>query len=375
MMMCKRSLPPQRKSESMCILCPWVFYPRYFLFFYAVVYDTICSSMHREKLKSVFVGLIVGMVACGGANAADISALDVSIQNVRAACDGLSNQMGELKRMAGINTAMTGVGTLASGGATVVGIVKSNVDAQAEEIEKWLERFMNQPTDTSDNPKIDLTGIDKDTLMDMISSSEPVMVAVGGVEKSEIAAKQEELNQKTQQSKTLGNVRTGLLATGTVSNIAGAVIAGKNRTQGGLAEMIADCVDAVSALENAKMHAHVAGTATDDDVALADKIIAACGGYKTVDLSVVDNRAKGATISSGIGAATGLVGTITSGVANSNKTRSGDASREKNLNTASNVLSGATTAASLTATIFNATQINAVKDLVQVADQCEDALK
>ena len=375
MMMCKRSLLPQRKSESMCILCPWVFYPRYFLFFYAVVYDTICSSMHREKLKSVFVGLIVGMVACGGANAADISALDVSIQNVRAACDGLSNQMGELKRMAGINTAMTGVGTLASGGATVVGIVKSNVDAQAEEIEKWLERFMNQPTDTSDNPKIDLTGIDKDTLMDMISSSEPVMVAVGGGGESEIAAKQEELNQKTQQSKTLGNVRTGLLATGTVSNIAGAVIAGKNRTQGGLAEMIADCVDAVRALENAKMHAHVAGTATDDDVALADKIIAACGGYKTVDLSVVDNRAKGATISSGIGAATGLVGTITSGVANSNKTRSGDASREKNLNTASNVLSGATTAASLTATIFNATQINAVKDLVQVADQCEDALK
>lgn len=330
--------------------------------------------MHREKLKSVFVGLIVGMVACG-ANAADISALDVSIQNVRAACDGLSNQMGELKRMAGINTAVTGVGTLASGGATVAGIVKSNVDAQAEEIEKWLERFMNQPTDTSDNPKIDLTGIDKDTLMDMISGSEPVMVAVGGVEKSEIAAKQEELNQKTQQSKTLGNVRTGLLATGTVSNIAGAVIAGKNRTQGGLAEMIADCVDAVRALENAKMHAHVAGTATDDDVALADKIIAACGGYKTVDLSVVDNRAKGATISSGIGAATGLVGTITSGVANSNKTRSGDASREKNLNTASNVLSGATTAASLMATIFNATQINAVKDLVQVADQCEDALK
>ena len=330
--------------------------------------------MHREKLKSVFVGLIVGMVACG-ASAADISALDVSIQNVRAACDGLSNQMGELKRMAGINTAVTGVGTLASGGATVVGIVKSNVDAQAEEIEKWLERFMNQPTDTSDNPKIDLTGIDKDTLMDMISGSEPVMVAVGGGGKSEIAAKQEELNQKTQQSKTLGNVRTGLLATGTVSNIAGAVIAGKNRTQGGLAEMIADCVDAVRALENAKMHAHVAGTATDDDVALADKIIAACGGYKTVDLSVVDNRAKGATISSGIGAATGLVGTITSGVANSNKTRSGDASREKNLNTASNVLSGATTAASLTATIFNVTQINAVKDLVQVADQCEDALK
>ena len=323
-------------------------------------------------MKSVFIGLVAAMVVCG-ANAADFSALDVSIQNVRAACNGLSGQMNELKRMAGINTAVTGVGTLASGGATVAGVVKANVDAQADEIQDWLDRFKNQPTDTSGNPKIDMAAIDKEELMNMVASSG--VIAVGGTDLSEIAAKKDELDQKTQQSKTLGNVRTGLLATGTVTNIAGAVIAGKNRTQGGLSEMINDCIDAVRALENAKMQAHVAGTVTADDVARADKIIDACGGYKTVDLSVVDNRAKGATISSGIGAATGLAGTITSGVANSTQTRGGDEVREKNLNTASNVLGGATTAASLTATIFNATQINAVKNLVQVADQCEAALR
>ena len=322
-------------------------------------------------MKSVFIGLVAAMVVCG-ANAADFSALDVSIQNVRAACNGLSGQMNELKRMAGINTAVTGVGTLASGGATVAGVVKSNVDAQADEIQDWLDRFKNQPTDTSGNPKIDMAAIDKEELMNMVASSGAI--AVGGADLSEIAAKKDELDQKTQQSKTLGNVRTGLLATGTVTNIAGAVIAGKNRTQGGLSEMINDCIDAVRALENAKMQMYVAGTVTADDVARADKIIDACGGYKTVDLSVVDNRAKGATISSGIGAATGLAGTITSGVANSTQTRGGDEVREKNLNTASNVLGGATTAASLTATIFNATQINAIKNLVQVADQCEAAL-
>lgn len=322
-------------------------------------------------MKSVFIGLVAAMVVCG-ANAADFSALDVSIQNVRAACNGLSGQMNELKRMAGINTAVTGVGTLASGGATVAGVVKSNVDAQADEIQDWLDRFKNQPTDTSGNPKIDMAAIDKEELMNIVASSGAI--AVGGTDLSEIAAKKDELDQKTQQSKTLGNVRTGLLATGTVTNIAGAVIAGKNRTQGGLSEMINDCIDAVRALENAKMQMYVAGTVTADDVARADKIIDACGGYKTVDLSVVDNRAKGATISSGIGAATGLAGTITSGVANSTQTRGGDEVREKNLNTASNVLGGATTAASLTATIFNATQINAVKNLVQVADQCEAAL-
>ena len=215
-------------------------------------------------MKSVFIGLVAAMVVCG-ANAADFSALDVSIQNVRAACNGLSGQMNELKRMAGINTAVTGVGTLASGGATVAGVVKSNVDAQADEIQDWLDRFKNQPTDTSGNPKIDMAAIDKEELMNMVASSGAI--AVGGADLSEIAAKKDELDQKTQQSKTLGNVRTGLLATGTVTNIAGAVIAGKNRTQGGLSEMINDCIDAVRALENAKMQMYVAGTVTADDVA------------------------------------------------------------------------------------------------------------
>ncbi len=323
----------------------------------------------------VFFSVLVGCWICLGANAAELTALDVAMQNVRAACSGLSGQMDELKQMAGINTAVTGMGTLASGGATVAGVVKSNVDAQADEIEDWLARFMTQPTDTSGNPKVDLAVIDKDALMNSVSSSGSIGGANGAADKSEFAAKNEELNQKTQQSKRLGNVRTGLLATGTVTNIAGAVIAGKNRTQGGLSEMINDCVNAVRTLENAKMQAHVAGSADENQIARADAIIDACSGYKTIDLSIIDNRAKGATVSSGIGAATGLIGTITSGVANSNDTRQGDETREKNLNTASNVLGGATTAASLTATIFNATQINAVKNLVQVADQCEGALK
>lgn len=325
-------------------------------------------------MKFLIVALM-GVTFVTGAYAADVAALDVSIAAVRAACNGLSGQMGELKRMAGINTAVTGAGTLASGGATAAGIVKSSVDKQADEIENWLNQYMTQPTNISGNPKINLANINREEFAITVGDSGVVGAVIGGTTNSEIIAKQRELDEKKQQSKTLGNVRTGLLATGTVANIAGAVISGKNRTQGGLGAQINDCIDAVRALETAKMQAHVAGTATSDKIVLADNIISACGGYKTADLSVVDNRAKGATISSGIGAATGLIGTITSGVANSKPIRDGDQSREKNLNTASNVLSGATTAASLTATIFNATQINAVKNLVQIANQCEGALR
>jgi len=49
--------------------------------------------------------------------------------------------------------------------------------------------------------------------------------------------------------------------------------------------------------------------------------------------------------------------------------------KEKNLNTAANVLSGATTVASATATVFNATQISAIKKVATVAQKCTEVLK
>ena len=49
--------------------------------------------------------------------------------------------------------------------------------------------------------------------------------------------------------------------------------------------------------------------------------------------------------------------------------------KEKNLNTASNILAGGTTVASGVATVFNATQIKAIKRAASVADECEGALR
>jgi hypothetical protein len=84
-------------------------------------------------------------------------------------------------------------------------------------------------------------------------------------------------------------------------------------------------------------------------------------------------------VSSIIGAGTGAAGTITSASANSENVRSNDTeagqNKEKNLNTAANVLSGVSGGASLVATIFNATQISALKKASAVADECEGVLK
>jgi hypothetical protein len=84
-------------------------------------------------------------------------------------------------------------------------------------------------------------------------------------------------------------------------------------------------------------------------------------------------------ISSVVGATTGLAGTVTSAMANTDKTRNDNTDagkqKEKNLNTASNVLAGASTVASATATVFNATQISAIKKVATVAQKCTEVLK
>ena len=124
------------------------------------------------------------------------------------------------------------------------------------------------------------------------------------------------------------------------------------------------------------MQARIDGSATNTDLARAENIIRACDAWTTVDISSINKRSTGATVSSGIGAGLGLAGTITSASANSKDVRDGDdKQKEKNLNTAANVLAGGTTAASLSGTIFNATQINAIKRAATVADECEGALR
>ena len=102
----------------------------------------------------------------------------------------------------------------------------------------------------------------------------------------------------------------------------------------------------------------------------AKSVYNVCSEYKYLDLSSLQKRTKGAQITSAIGAGTGLVGVITSAVANKSQNE-----KEKKLDTASNVLAGGATLLSGGATVFNAIQISAVKKLVNVADRCENSLK
>lgn len=287
--------------------------------------------------------------------------LTAAIENVRTTCGNISAELSDMKKMAGITTAVTGVGTVAGGFALGTGLAKANVDKEIEELESQIARLIAERGDVPiEHLQIEDEALFKRQVNEFIAYYQ---------------AKEQEISVAEQKSKNLGNWRTGTLAAATATNIAGAVMSGTNRVKGDLKQQIDECLMSVKTLSNVRMQARIDGSATDTDLARAENIIRACDAWTTVDVSSINKRSTGATVSSGIGAGLGLVGTITSASANSKDVHDGDSDKEKNLNTAANVLAGGTTAASLSATIFNATQINAIKHAATVADECEGALR
>lgn len=309
--------------------------------------------------KGFFVALIACVLCVHGVARAD--SLDDALRATYTSCVGIDNELADLKTMAGINTAVTGVGTGLGAGATIVGIVKANKDKQIAKLEEQLSKLREIQARRSfkaPNRAELLAAVDayyQDT-------------------KDESKEIEGQIEKLTSQSKKLGNWRTGLMAGNTATNVAGAIIAGNNKIDGDLEAQIKNCSAAVKNLRNVMMQARVMGV----DITEADSIANACGGYDYVDISKVNNKAKGAFVSSIIGATTGVAGTVTSAMANTDATRNDNTEsgkqKEKNLNLAANVLAGTSTVASGVATVFNATEISAIKKVAEVAQKCEGVL-
>ena len=77
----------------------------------------------------ILMSLMVGAVHAN----TDLSA---AIENVHATCGGISAELADMKKMAGITTAVTGVGTVAGGVAFGTGIAKANIDKEIEKFQK-----------------------------------------------------------------------------------------------------------------------------------------------------------------------------------------------------------------------------------------------
>ena len=312
-------------------------------------------------MKRIFAFLL-GFVLASNAYGAEVLDLNTALQNTYKACVDIDDNLHDLKVLAGVNTGITAVGTGVGTGATVVGLVKASKDKEVEvKLEKLREIEQRNPDmDSSDD--------------EWQSFSESLQSELRSA-RQEIERYQAEIAKLNKESKNLGNWRTGLLAGNTVTNVAGAIISSKTINKDDIQGQIDNCISATKDLNNAIVAAKMNG----ENVNEAESIYKACREYEYVDISPINKRGKGAMISSSIGAGLGGIGTITSGVANSEKIRNDNTEsgkkKEKDLNTTSNVLAVGATAASATATVFNATQISAIKKVSAVAEKCTEVLK
>lgn len=281
-----------------------------------------------------------------------------ALQGTYSACVGIDDSLADLKKMAGINTAITAAGTGLGAGAVVAGVKKADVDARIQELKNDICNLGGCAEDGVKNAS-------EEDIKEIIKKYAEVYNLAKDANSDAVKTElQSQVDAKTTQSKKLGNWRTGLLAGNALTNVAGAVVAGKNKVDDDLQAQIEVCKAAVKNLKTVAMQAKLDGM----DVSEADRIVAVCGEFDYVDVSKINNRGKGAMLSSAVGATTGVAGTIASVVANNNKSG-------KNLDGAANTLAGASTVASGVATVFNATQISAIKKVATVATQCSEVLK
>jgi len=202
-------------------------------------------------MKKLLFGLSI-MCIC---NAYAETNINIAIQNAKTACSGINDSMAHLKTIAGINTAVTAVGTVAGGVALGTGIAKYSVDKEQAELAAKVARLIAEKSNVP---------IERLEIADEAEFRAAIHRAASG--DSLITSDIQKINELEQKSKTLGNVRTGTLAASTATNIAGTAIAATNKVNNDLEEKINKCIVAVKELSNAKLAAKVEKTATDAEL-------------------------------------------------------------------------------------------------------------
>ena len=282
----------------------------------------------------------------------------------RLMCAGISDEISKVSNISKVNTAVTAAGTVAAGGALYAGIKKSQ---EEEEIEALIEEMCAKG------------GCDPDKVeaMDDATFFETVI---------EPYARIAELQEKIEQSKKLGNWRTGLLAGTIGTNLASAIISGINTNQSDLIQHISACNEMVKRVPEISTQLNIAGVnpMEHDVVNKLRNVSTWCNKIDTHDIEKIENRMKGVMGTSIAGTVIGAVGVGTSAAANSDKymdlenkvkLSEEDKKKEHALNTTANVMAGANVATGAVETGLNISLISLTKKLIASAERCEETLK
>lgn len=287
-----------------------------------------------------------------------IADLPIAIADTRDYCVGISDNVKKLQIMAGVNTAVSGIGTVAAGGALYAGIQKTKMDKLAEDIEKAMERV----NEMGDAEFFHLLGKIAEWNAELNST------------KNDNELLQKALDDTNAKSERLGNWRTGLLAGNTAANIGGIIISHKNKNDGAeISDLISGCVDAVKRLRDVSMQALIDG-ADAGTLVQAQEITEKCGRYSTKDADGIPKWQDVAKWSSIAGIATGSVGVATSIAANIKSENTENKDLKKGLNATSNILAGASMVAGGVSVGFNIATLARINRILTTAEECEKQL-
>ncbi len=279
-------------------------------------------------------------------------------------CSGLSDEISKVSNVSKINTAVTGVGTVAAGGALAVGMAKSS---EEREIESLIDKICA-------NGGCSAESVNAMSLEQFYTNVISPM--------AEIA----ELQNKLDRSKKLGNWRTGLMAGTIGTNLASAIISGVNANQSDLIQHIEACNKMIKSLSDMPAKLTSAGVSPLDNP-IAKKINNVktwCNQINVSDAQKIEKRMKGVMGTSIAGVVVGGIGTAASASSNSNKYMNAEqrialTESEKqsvnNLNTTANIMSGVNVGTGLVETGLNISLITLTKKMIRQAEMCEEALQ
>lgn len=235
-----------------------------------------------------------------------------------------------------------------------VGLVKANTDAKNDDFKNLVDRWILNPSD-------------QEVVSSLKSFLNTAMLSFDAVDN--------QVDTFDKKSKTLGNVRTGLLATSTVvSSVSTGTSIGATLTAGQLAEKMAKCNSDLRELKLALGQLEM----LDEKHETASNILSVCSGFDEDNINQLKTLSTANAVISGVGVGVAGAGTITSAIANTKKVRNDDSEdgkrKEKNLNLASNILAGVSTGTSIASTALSATAIAKAKKDSEMAEKCEKLL-
>ena len=328
-----------------------------FVIFLFSLYARGCVIIMNMRVRVVFYAFIA-IITCPGRLGADvIDTAGATFDIARGVCGGIADQISSVSGISRVNTVVSAAGAALGGGALDAGIKKNSVDSEINRIEQQI---------------CNAGGCDADRVAAMTDSEffDAVMMPMG-----EIAR----LQQLRDQSRNLGNWRTGLLAGAGATHIASAIISGINVNQSDLAQHITACNRAIMELKSVRDEMSAAGVNPyEHPIRMSiDNAINNCVAIDVTDVEKIEKREKWVLGASVVGGTAAIVGTVTSAASNSDAVRNDDTNagkrKEQNLNTTSNVLAGVSTVGSGVSVGFNISLVTLTNRMMRMAQNCEDA--